>query len=110
VPDKRFTFDKQRPETDFAHVLRDYREGPQWSHDDHVREFASLVMGASGEALESTVAGLKATNYSIYFHVSSPYHASFPRCFPFPVQLRCFMHSAVRIIGSSPPPCARLEQ
>jgi SAM-dependent methyltransferase len=71
VPDKRFTFDKQRPETDFAHVLRDYREGPQWSHDDHVREFASLVMGASGEALESAVAGLKATNYSIHFHVWS---------------------------------------
>jgi SAM-dependent methyltransferase len=71
VPDKRFTFDKQRPETDFAHVLRDYQEGPQWSHDDHVREFASLVMGASGEALESTVAGLKASNYSIHFHVWS---------------------------------------
>jgi SAM-dependent methyltransferase len=71
VPDKRFTFDQHRPETDFAHVLRDYREGPQWSHDDHVREFASLVMGQSAEQLEAAVAGLKATNYSIHFHVWS---------------------------------------
>jgi SAM-dependent methyltransferase len=71
VPDKRFTFDKHRPETDFAHVLRDYREGPEWSHDGHVREFASLVIGVSGEELETTVDRLKATNYSIHFHVWS---------------------------------------
>jgi predicted SAM-dependent methyltransferase len=71
VPDKRFTFDGHRPETDFAHVLRDYREGPQWSHNDHVREFASLVMGHSGEQLEAAVARLKATDRRIHFHVWS---------------------------------------
>jgi SAM-dependent methyltransferase len=71
VPDRRFTFDKARPESDFAHVLRDHVEGPEWSHDGHIREFASLVMGHSGEQLESAVNGLKATNYSIHFHVWS---------------------------------------
>lgn len=71
VPDKRFTFDKARPETDFAHVLRDHREGPEWSYDAHLREFASLVMGHSGDDLEAAVNGLNATNYSIHFHVWS---------------------------------------
>ena len=71
VPDRRYTFDKARPESDFAHLLRDHVEGPEWSHDGHIREFASLVMGHSGEQLESAVNGLKATNYSIHFHVWS---------------------------------------
>lgn len=71
VPDKRFTFDKGRPETEFAHVLRDNLDGPQWSYDEHLREFAALVMGQSGEGLEATVNGFKATNYSIHFHVWS---------------------------------------
>jgi predicted SAM-dependent methyltransferase len=71
VPDKRFTFDKARPETDFAHVWRDYVEGPEWSHDGHLREFASLVMGNSGEKLEEAVNELRASNYSIHFHVWS---------------------------------------
>jgi len=71
VPDSRFTFDRARPESDFAHLLRDHVEGPEWSHDAHLHEFASLVMGHSGEQLESAVNGLKATNYSIHFHVWS---------------------------------------
>jgi predicted SAM-dependent methyltransferase len=71
VPDKRFTFDKARPETDFAHVLRDYVEGPEWSHNAHLREFASLVWGVPGEKLDEAVAGLKASTYSIHFHVWS---------------------------------------
>jgi len=71
VPDKRFTFDKGRPETEFAHVLRDSLEGPQWSYDGHLREFVSLVMGSSGEQLEAVVNGFRATNYSIHFHVWS---------------------------------------
>jgi SAM-dependent methyltransferase len=71
VPDRRFTFDKARPETDFAHVLRDHIEGPEWSHDAHLREYASLVMGHSGAELEAAVSGLKATKYSIHFHAWS---------------------------------------
>jgi SAM-dependent methyltransferase len=71
IPDKRFTFDRARPETDFAHVLRDHNEGPEWSYDDHMREFASLAMGRSGEDLEAMISGLKSANYSIHFHVWS---------------------------------------
>lgn len=69
VPDKRFTFDRARPETEFAHLLRDYVEGPNWSHEGHLREFASLVQGASGEGLEATIDWLRSTDYSIHFHV-----------------------------------------
>jgi SAM-dependent methyltransferase len=71
IPDKRFTFDEARPETDFAHVLRDHAEGPQWSYDGHLREYASLVGKHSGDMLEEAVRGLKAANYSIHFHVWS---------------------------------------
>jgi len=71
VPDKRFTFDKGRPETEFAHVLRDYVDGPGWSHDGHLREFASLAWGVPDEKLDEAVDGLKASNYSIHFHVWS---------------------------------------
>jgi predicted SAM-dependent methyltransferase len=71
VPDKRFTFDKVRPETDFPHLLRDHIEGPDWSHDAHLHEFAALVMGCQNGDLEHKVNELNAINYSIHFHVWS---------------------------------------
>jgi predicted SAM-dependent methyltransferase len=43
IPDKRYTFDQQRPVTPFAHVLRDYREGPAWSRMEAFEEFVRLV-------------------------------------------------------------------
>jgi SAM-dependent methyltransferase len=40
VPDKRYTFDVRREITPFEHLLRDYEEGPQWSHRAHYEELA----------------------------------------------------------------------
>jgi len=71
VPDKRFTFDVHRPETDFAHVLRDDLEGPEWSHEDHLIEYGALVARHSGDALASYVDHLRTSKYSIHFHVWS---------------------------------------
>jgi predicted SAM-dependent methyltransferase len=69
VPDKRWTFDVKRPETTLGHLIDDHERGPEISYDSHVREYAELVDGLSGEALESRVKFLKDTNYSIHFHV-----------------------------------------
>lgn len=43
VPDKRHTFDRDRPVTPLAHLVRDYEEGPGWSRKGHFEEWVRLV-------------------------------------------------------------------
>jgi GT2 family glycosyltransferase/SAM-dependent methyltransferase len=67
VPDKRFTFDRNRPVTTLDHLLRDYQEGPAWSRAGHFEEWATLaedvnVRGRSAQELMDF-------DYSIHFHV-----------------------------------------
>jgi SAM-dependent methyltransferase len=50
VPDKRFTFDVDRPSTTFEHLLRDHTEGPSWSRLDHFREAITVYGGATDPA------------------------------------------------------------
>jgi hypothetical protein len=69
VPDKRWTFDRLRPVTPLEHLYRDHEEGPAWSYHGHVCEFAELAGGCRGAELESAIQTIKATNYSIHFHV-----------------------------------------
>jgi SAM-dependent methyltransferase len=70
LPDKRFTFDIERPRTDFEHVLRDYQEGPEVSRLDHYREAAYFYEGLREE---QKIAGWAEENMSagadIHFHV-----------------------------------------
>jgi SAM-dependent methyltransferase len=70
LPDKRYTFDKDRPVTLFEHLLRDHREGPEWSRRQHYEEYISLVDKVTDEeecqrALERHLS----IRYSIHFHV-----------------------------------------
>lgn len=69
VPDKRWTFDKQRPVTALEHLYRDHEEGPAWSYLDHMREWAELVNHQAGSARDPHVEMLVRANYSIHFHV-----------------------------------------
>lgn len=71
VPDKRWTFDVKREETPLEHLIKDYKDGPLWSYDGHVREYAALVDGLDGAALEDRIRFIKETSYSIHFHVWS---------------------------------------
>src|SRR5712691_699882 len=41
VPDKRYSFDVDRPLTSFEHLVRDDREGPAWSRLEHFRELGA---------------------------------------------------------------------
>lgn len=70
VPDKRHTFDVDRPMTSFDHLVRDDREGPAWSRRDHFLEYARLVDKApDDEAADRHARHLVDMNYSIHFHV-----------------------------------------
>jgi predicted SAM-dependent methyltransferase len=70
VPDKRFTFDIDRPCTTIEHLIRDYREGPEWSKRQHFEEWSRLVNKRTSDAeVEEDVRHLLSIDYSIHFHV-----------------------------------------
>jgi predicted SAM-dependent methyltransferase len=69
IPDKRFTFDRFRPNTTVEHFIRDHEEGPALSYIDHVREWVSLVDGKKGDEFDRKVQHICYINYSIHFHV-----------------------------------------
>jgi predicted SAM-dependent methyltransferase len=70
VPDKRFTFDVDRPCTLIEHIMRDFAEGPEWSRRQHFEEWSRLVnKRASDSEVEEEVQRLLQMDYSIHFHV-----------------------------------------
>ena len=69
VPDKRYTFDRDRPVTLLDHLVRDYTEGPGWSMDSHYEEWVRLVEKASEENIVGRTKALTELNHSIHFHV-----------------------------------------
>jgi len=70
VPDKRFTFDRDRPVTPLEHLIRDHEEGPQWSRRQHFEEWTRLVNKvADPAAAEAEIDRLMAMDYSIHYHV-----------------------------------------
>jgi|SRR5687768_4776351 len=73
LPDKRFTFDVDRPVTTFAHVLRDYEEGPEWSAPGHYEEWVRVVSKLSDEEAEKNIQELMGKEVWIHFHVWTQY-------------------------------------
>jgi SAM-dependent methyltransferase len=72
VPDKRFTFDVDRPVTTIDHVLRDFSEGPGWSKRQHYEEWSRLVNKRTDAAqVNAEAERLMEMRYSIHFHVWS---------------------------------------
>lgn len=69
VPDKRYTFDYDRPVTSLEHLVRDYTEGTKWSRDSHFEEWARLVDKYPEPEIAARAKGLAELNYSIHFHV-----------------------------------------
>lgn len=66
VPDKRYTFDVDRPVTPTDHLVRDHREGPEGSRRGHYEEWARLVDKA--EEPDAHATALLERGYSIHFH------------------------------------------
>jgi len=72
VPDKRYTFDSERPVTPFDHLVKDYSEGPAWSRVGHFQEWVRYVEHVTSETdAETRVRHLIDTKYSIHYHVWS---------------------------------------
>lgn len=72
IPDKRYTFDKERPVTSFEHLVRDYTEGPSWSRLGHYQEWVRCVEHITeGVEAEARIHQIMDTNYSIHYHVWS---------------------------------------
>ncbi|MBM3549881.1 MAG: class I SAM-dependent methyltransferase [Alphaproteobacteria bacterium] len=76
VPDKRFTWDIDRPTTTIEHLVADHEQGPAVSRTEHFREFAGAMHKLAGVPMyEKTLhlltdpAYLERINYSIHFHV-----------------------------------------
>ena len=69
VPDKRWSFDKDREVTTFSHLVRDHEEGPQISRNEHYVEWVRDKERLSEEDLPKRVSELSSSNYSIHFHV-----------------------------------------
>lgn len=67
VPDKRHTFDLNRDVTPLDHVLRDRKEGPEWSRATHFQEWSRHVDQAAD--VDAHAKKLMAEDCSIHFHV-----------------------------------------
>jgi predicted SAM-dependent methyltransferase len=70
VPDKRYTFDVDRPVTPFKHLVRDYTDGPAWSRTTHFAEWVRKVEKIiPDQQAQARVEELLRMNYSIHYHV-----------------------------------------
>ncbi|MGB7443888.1 MAG: methyltransferase domain-containing protein [Coleofasciculaceae cyanobacterium] len=69
IPDKRYTFDSDRPVTSLEHLIRDYKESPDWSKYSHFEEWTKLVNKVPEEQVVASVKHLMEIDYSIHFHV-----------------------------------------
>jgi SAM-dependent methyltransferase len=55
LPNKRFTFDVDRPVTTIDHMLRDLEEGPGWSKRGHYEEWVRVVAKLSDQEAEKQI-------------------------------------------------------
>ena len=69
VPDKRHTFDIDRPVTPFEHVLRDFHEGPEVSRREHFEEWARFIDRVPEDDVPGRALQLMEQDYSIHYHV-----------------------------------------
>jgi SAM-dependent methyltransferase len=73
VPDRRRTFDADRAPTPLEHIIRDHLDGPSGSRRAHQEEWASLVEKVPASDVTARVCALEERDYSIHFHVWTPW-------------------------------------
>jgi predicted SAM-dependent methyltransferase len=70
LPDKRFTFDFCRPVTTFEHLMRDYRDGGEWSRFGHHEEMHRLLFGITDETqIRRHIEQLAETHYHVWTQI-----------------------------------------
>lgn len=73
VPDKRFTFDCERAVTTLEHLIKDNVNGSACSREAHLNEWHQLVDKQFSQDAERDLAQLKRPDYSLHFHVWTPF-------------------------------------
>ncbi len=74
IPNKEFTFDRNRQSTTNEHLMNDYNNGPEKSKLAHYEEFVRLVENEDDPAkITLRVNELMSQNYSIHFHAWSQF-------------------------------------
>lgn len=69
IPEKRMTFDSERPITPLEHLIKDYKQCPDCSRKEHFYEWTAFVDKKVGDEIEKHVERLMRERYSIHFHV-----------------------------------------
>ncbi len=69
VPDKRFTFDADRPVTSIEHLIRDHKEGPAVSRKEHAGEWSAMVDEKFKDSPPENIEKLKNDDYIVHYHV-----------------------------------------
>jgi SAM-dependent methyltransferase len=69
VPDKRGSFDRERPLTSVSHLIADHRDGPALSRAEHYEEWARLVDHLDDDKTAAFVAHGLESGHHIHFHV-----------------------------------------
>ncbi len=69
VPNKKHSFDIDRPITSFEHLVKDDQQGSKMSRYQHFYEWVTLVNKVSDEKIEERIQKLLQINYSIHFYV-----------------------------------------
>jgi SAM-dependent methyltransferase len=69
VPDKNYTFDRERSLTTFDHLVFDDKLGALGSREQHFREWVTYISKKQGDEAANLVKHLMEINYSIHFHV-----------------------------------------
>ncbi len=71
VPDKRYTFDFDRPMTDYSILKQTYETGNRPDREYLFREWVTYVQGKTGSEVSVGAAELMAQEYSIHYNVWS---------------------------------------
>lgn len=69
VPDKRWTFDRDRPCTNFVHIDEEFIYLNDKFHDDHIRESVELIDKLKGQEAIDKFNWYKSAGFSIHVHV-----------------------------------------
>ena len=69
LPDARRTFDARRERTSVEHLLRDHREGPEWSRRAHYEEWAKIIEAVPESGIESRIEQFVREDARHHFHV-----------------------------------------
>jgi SAM-dependent methyltransferase len=69
IPDKRWTFDRDREVTTLDHLLRDHREGPEVSRRAHYQDWLTKIDGIRDDTLAERTEAFVRDRVNIHFHV-----------------------------------------